>query len=226
MHPRNGLADMLIIVSTHNRPGITGLCLYNLLRNKSPESKVTVMDDHSTLMSDVWFKNFGFELEKVPDGKHYAIAKLEYFLASKHEFLLSLDSDMFVAQDFDLKISKAWMSAIRHYYFGGGYISRLHDPKDIERHDTFCLIPSTIGGCLFLSRILAKKLLDELQLNSGTLRMYDPIIKRMSEKIVCPPASVVQHIGIYEGQNTDMNNISGEYADDFLETFSVGPIKL
>jgi hypothetical protein len=216
---------MLVTVSTKDRPSLAGICLFNVIQNISPESELVVLDDHSTLLTDNWFKHFGVKAETFPSGKWYALARLDRFLSSQYDYCVSLDGDMLVDSLFDQKIYEAWKESGRTDLIGTGYISRLHKPETIKRFPNYVILPSTGGGCHFYSRSVAKKLVKGMAERGWWKRTWDGYVRQVIPAVVSTPHSVVQHIGIYEGMNSDENNIGQDFCEDFIPKIRVGTIK-
>lgn len=211
---------MIIIVSTHNRPTATGICLCSVMAGKSAGSELLVMDDHSTEMSGQWFSRFGIKTE--PTEEFYMLSKLKRFLKSGHDFLIALDGDVVVNRNFDTAIKNSWHEHRDLGALATGYISRLHQENTIRRFHNYCLLPSTTGFCMAFTRPNAEKMIDGINKLNAWNMSWDLYVPSLFSVVVSTPRSVVQHIGIYEGVHADKNNISPDYSEDFIGDLNIG----
>ena len=211
---------ILSTVSTQKRPGLTGLCLHNLLRNKSPDSDVIICDDNSTQMNAAWFTRFGLTMETAVPGRHYHAHRLLRFLESDYRFLLILDSDMLTTPRFDALILAAWEQAQQPELLATGYQSRL--AKTLEVFPNYLLLSTCPGCCQFFTRPLAARAHAYLKNVSGYTHRWDILQAEGLQTCVCTGRSVVQHLGIFEGMNADKNNVSPDYSENFTGSLYVG----
>lgn len=206
------MKDILIIVSTFNRPDLTGLTLSGIKAHKSHASDVLILDDASTAYDAAWLTKWGFELErraKTIGVGPAARARYERFLLSEYKYLCALDNDVLVCPSFDLLLYSLWHhvphDALNHTILTGyrSVTQKVLSDSDAE----YVEVDGVGGACHFLDRATADSVMQRMA--PVWPHNWDHEISRVYEKKFAPRSSFVEHLGIF---GSGVNGTSGDVA--------------
>lgn len=181
----------------------------SIMRNKTSESAVLVVDDHSSDYTPTWFRqkwNVAVFIppNKQPIGFCFKIA-LERFLLSRAEFWISFPNDCILANGFDRRILEILNhgSAIPRSV-SVCYRSVCHAVEFIPGNDLYGLSKVTGGVGMCMSRRTALWFAGMMENKWGWL--YDFEMSKHFVQIRVPIRSLAEHTGAHQADALHPNS--------------------
>lgn len=216
------MRDILIIVSTFNRPDLTGVMLDSLKRCKSEASDVLILDDNSDKMcSDRtaldWLLRWGWPVERrevrAGVGKA-ALARFTRFLeaSEQYRYLCALDSDLIFGAKFEYRLRQLWevtknpelLTVVTGY--------RSTTQTVLEEHDDWVNVDGVGGAVQFMDRATVQAVIGSMP--SGWWKHnWDHCISRIFARKIATRRSLAEHLGVH---GSGANGISHDVAFDFV----------
>lgn len=206
---------ILIVVSCHNRPDLTGLTLDQIERQKSSISDVLAIEDGDELGKDFFgaWPSVKYLPSTARGPAKMARSRLTAFLSDSQKFLLALDSDVLLAKDFDLKALNYWLEMTRDLgrCLFSGYRSIGYKPFFASGQ---LVAVEHVGGLFhFLSRDDAEPALKQMDETKGwDDRQWDRNFCKCFSRIFVPRRSLAEHTGRH---GSGFNGYSEDQAIDF-----------
>jgi hypothetical protein len=215
-----GYADILLGITTFNRPGIVAATARSLARARGvDQAGILVLDDASTEYDAEalrrWYPPHA-EIRRRDNNSgraDYATFNLmrRFIEASDRRVLLVLDSDLLVAGDFLDQALEAFPRC-------QGLLSLFNPPSHpgVAREDGLLLKPH-VG---FAGTVWSREAVVDVLAHVTPSRRFDwEICERFvaeGRAILCLPDSAVQHLGLADGQNSSI--LRSDYGLSFTDT--------